>query len=258
MPLSSPAGQASMEVLCVFLPFHVWPHSSHHLKYLGIFPTYLDLTFLFRDQWKSWVFWEAFTICCSHRETSLKNAAILAAGICCLKWSILLSFPMWGRSSFTELGFISITWSRFRLWCDLYTWCFCAQMLRYCPWWWVDAFCFEQGHQCTILYVLYILMLYTLSNVYNIVSLTIEHFILFLCVLYMYAVCVCAYMCLQALKFLSIQGPDGDWVSFLGCSLLLFFETVSHGTCGIWLGWLDNELWGSACLLPLISPRLGF
>lgn len=227
MPLFSPAGQASMEVLCVFLPFHVWPHSSHHLKYLGIFPTYLDLTFLFRDQWKSWVFWEAFTICCSHRETSLKNAAILAAGICCLKWSILLSFPMWGRSSFTELGFISITWSSFRLWCDLYTWCFCAQMLRYCPWWWVDAFCFEQGHQCTILYVLYILMLYTLSNVYNIVSLTIEHFI-FVCVVYVCGLSMCIYV-FASTQILVYAGPRWRLSFFPGMfATFIFWDCISR------------------------------
>lgn len=105
----------------------------------------------------------------------------------------------------------------------------------------MDAFCFEQGHQCTILYVLYILMLNTLSNVYNIVSLTIRHFILFLCVLGMYVVCVCTYMCLQALTyvFLFMQGPNQGWVSFWDARYFYFLRLYLMEPVGFgWVGWI--------------------
>lgn len=84
-------------------------------------------------------------------------------------------------------------------------------------------------------------MLNTLSNVYNVVSLTIRNFILFLCTLCMYVICVCAYVCLQALTYGFLLCRAQIEVEFLFWDACYFYFLRLYLTDPVgfrWVGWI--------------------
>lgn len=242
----------SMEVLCIFLPFHASsflttqfpsPEIPCNLSHLP------DLTFLFRDQSKSWFFGEALTICWSHKEISLGNVAILASGICCLEWNILFSLPMWRRSSFTELGFISISRAALDsgIICTLGAhMCLKFKIFCFTEYMWLVSVCFlfwTGLHMHNSLYTLnyIILVLFTLNSVYNEVSLTLGILFYFpvCCIAYAYGLYMCVYICRRShmcscLSRTQVEVGCLSWISHHLYFLRLYLtEPVRFG----WVDW---------------------